>query len=766
MPAASTLYPAGWPAVGTTAFYQQAQELMEYRDAECPASRGTTYYLRYDSMSGGGAAGSAEDPFLATNLAELQALIDIYGPGNTILIKDDSVFAGTTGLTISSAMTIGKYGTSGGHWVVSAFDVDSGSGWTNTTYGAYVKTDTTQVQWVRLNEHPDASIEVGTETVFRKCGGEIIGISIHATGPTITTGTQDGSGNQTSGSEHGLVVGETVILYGTNSTPSLVGAFTVATVPTPLTFTVAGTTVGAGTAGTWMQQTNNGWAYNPTADILMVRIGANVNPASTIIQVAHGTGKGIYVNEAHTTRVTGGWALGWGMESLASGNFGLHAKLSGTKAAVFDNCRSHYGTQHNAGQILSSGSGGILLMKNCKAGLGRADANGEGTIFVSYSGTDGNEMIVWGCQATHGCLPDTTTGDAYNGVNGNHTAARWNVNDQKRFSPYYMHTGADGVSTFGTIGLCLIWNFRTLDDTYGCRTNGTIGNTVAYTTNRSKTDEYRAWIVGDRFDGGNKTTLFFSDVAVSRLWSIYTAKVPVGTAGNFFAITTQTKAAWIGVNVTVDWTNVVAGGTNRPWTSSLADMYFDAVYCTFRNINCGADYYPWDARSISAPYMGGKMRFLNSIWSTGAGSPSPAAINMCPNGAPTGVSSSADSALTGGGLANAYYNTGTSNPKTVYGPADYDGNYLGHSGHTGYVDLTGEASASSVPTNGDQRYQAANTSGLPFVVQWWRNPTTGIDYAMPALPSIGAIQQASELLTFDEDGRQFRSGRFGRMSRV
>jgi len=331
-------------------------------------------------------------------------------------------------------------------------------------------------------------------------------------------------------------------------------------------------------------------------------------------------------------------------------------------------------------------------------------------------------------------------------VNGNHTAARWNVNDVKRFSPYYMHTGADGVSTFGTIGLCLIWNFRTLDHANGCRTNGNVGNTVAYTTNRSKTSEYRAWIVGDRFDGGNNTNLSFTDSSVARLWCIYTAKVPVGTAGNFFSSTTQVKAAWIGVNVTVDWTNVVAGGANRPWHSSSFDMYIDMAYCTLRNINCGADYYPWDARSVSAPYKGSKTRFFNSIWSTGAGSPSPASINMCPNGVPTGVSSSADSALTGGGLANAYYNTGTANAKTVHGPSDFSSDYLGHSGHTGYVDLTGEASASSVPTNGDQRYRAANTSGLPFVVQWWRNPTTGIDYAMPALPSIGAIQQASTLL--------------------
>lgn len=720
MPAHSTLFPSGWPAVGTRAFFQQARSLIDYRLAECPASRGTVYYVRPDTVSAAGAVGSQADPFVVIDLAELQAVIDMYGSGNTILVRDDADLRGDTGLSLPNNTTLGVWGS--GHWVCSGLSDDSLAGWTDTGFGAYRKADTTEVHWVRLLQHPSIALEAGTETVFRKCGGRITAISAHATAPVFTTETS-----------HGLVAGETVIHYGTNSNLSTDGAYVVATTPTATTYTVTGspsTLAGAGTAGTWMQRTNNGWAYNATDDILMVRVGANVNPATpgSQIQVCHATGSGINASGTNV-RVFGVTSIGWGMESNASGFTPLKATITGTKAAVFDDCYAFYCTNHAVVQAASGvgETGGIITCRNVITGLGRLDSSGQYAAFTSYSDSGANEMILNECEAMYGGLPDTTTG-------------YWSATNTRKGTPYYQH--AAGANQ---IGLGLVWGFRTRDHTYGCVNIGSIGNTVPYTTNRGATGEYRAWIIGDRFDGGDGTFPGFADLYVVRAWCSYNFKPPAGTTGGFFSPTQRTQSAWIGVRAVVDWSNVAGVNANHNWfvDSSAGEMYFDLVHCGFYNQNAPSNYIGF-APAVATPYHAALVRVFNTVWATASPSGKEAGVNLAPNGAPTGASSAADTALTGGGRSNAYYKTTSNGTGSVYGPANFSADYLGHDGQTGSIDLTTEPSSTVAPIAGDQLYGVANIANLPFAVEWWMNPL--VSYAglrMPTAPSIGPVQQAS-----------------------
>jgi hypothetical protein len=145
------------------------------------------------------------------------------------------------------------------------------------------------------------------------------------------------------------------------------------------------------------------------------------------------------------------------------------------------------------------------------------------------------------------------------------------------------------------------------------------------------------------------------------------------------------------------------------------------------------------------PYTSALNRWFNSVWAVlvNAGVLSPPTHGGCPNGLPTGVSSAADTALTGGGRANAFFKTGTvAGTHSVYGPANFSADYLGHDGHTGYVDLAAMPARLAVPSSGGQLYQAANTANLPFTIEWWAD-SNGILRRMPSSPSIGTTQQTS-----------------------
>lgn len=731
----ATLYPT-WPTAGSQAFVTRGMDFKAFREAEIPLSKSATAYVKQDpagSTSGGGGIGVELDPYLVRNYSDLIALVASVAPaGDTLFyIHEDAVLRHTSGLTTPQAsFAMASYGPSGGKAVVSGFSVDDGTGWTSAN-GMHGKTYASAVHWVRLNQHPSIALALGNETVFRRTGCNITAISVHASAPTITTGTVDGSGHITAGSYHGLKVGDTVVIPRSNSTPALSGVYTVASVPSTTTFTVSATTTVAGTSGFVMQRTDNCFAYDAVTTTLYARVGANVSPGTQIIEVCQSSGDAILVNH-NACRIEDLIILGWGMESVASQRYCARFTLAGTNAFLAKNCDFYYTGHHQAGHLVSSpgSAGGISTWIGCKLGLARVDSFGEGTLLVSYNYDGGNDVMYWECDALYGGLPDTCQASKASGVFNN---------DYPRTCVLGYAHGNGSVE----IGSALAWGCRSRDHTYGCKQNMSFGNTKAYTHNRGNTDEYRAWIVNEQFDGGNGTLINLTYVNTVVLWCRFRAKLPVGVTSVFNAggSADQVKSTMIGVNVEIDYTNIVASGGNKPWHANTVDQYLDGLFCTFRSINCPADYYAWDARAVSSPYKVAYNRFFNCVFSTGIGALRPSYHN-CPNSAPTtGASTAADASLTGGAVNCAYFKTGTSGNATMFGPANFSADYLGHDSQTGVIELSAEPGRTDVPATGGSLYQAANTSLLPNPVEWYFDQN-GVLRRMPSRPSVGAVQAA------------------------
>lgn len=86
-------------------------------------------------------------------------------------------------------------------------------------------------------------------------------------------------------------------------------------------------------------------------------------------------------------------------------SYGIHTETTGTALTVCTDCECYYNNNHNFGHT-SAGTGGIALFKDCKA----AWMTYNGTCFVGYSSTTGNECYVVNCEAWGGTLPRNTAG--------------------------------------------------------------------------------------------------------------------------------------------------------------------------------------------------------------------------------------------------------------------------------------------------------------------------------------------------------------------
>lgn len=744
----STWYPI-WPAAGLRAFPLRCMELLDRREAEIPLEQDVMYYVAQSvsgSGAGGGGTGTRPDPFLIRNIADLHTLGNTYAAagGVTFLIEEYADLRGNSGVVVPYGnVRYGRYGSDGRNPVVSGYTDDDGTGWSNAD-GMRSKTYATQVNWVRLNQHPSVALEIGNETIFRKTGCNIKSISVHASAPTITTGAvyaSTGGGHTAgdldlatdpTGSYHGLKVGDTVVLKRTNSTPALSGAYTVASVPSAVSFTVAATTTVAGTSGFCMQRTNNCWAYDATATTLYVRIGANVDPALTTIQACMSTGDG-FLAGYDGCRIEGLTILGWGMESVASQKYAVRASFATTYAIVVKSCRMYYCGHHIAGNLFSSPgtAGGISTWIDCEMGLARSDSSGEATLLVSYNYGGGNDVIYWNPRGQYGILPDTTQGTI--------VAGQWDPTYPRGGVLFYAH--ANGSTE---IGFGLAWFPRSDNHALGLYQNSSFGNAPAYTNNRGNLASYRCFIVAERFDGGDGTSINLTYVNTVVLWPILKCKLPSTTTA-IFNVGDQVKAALIGPNVEVDYANVAATGGNTPWTAATLDSYLDVVHGTFRCINVPANNIGFDARTLGLGHFS-KNRIFNTVWSVGVGAAFPSSPHLAPNQTPDGVSSAADSSITGGGRCNAYFKVGHANPNTVYGPDNYDASYLGFDAQTGSISLASEPSGTVAPVNGDATYGVANTANLPFAIQWWVS-SDDVLRMMPQSPSIGSVQQSSAPLS-------------------
>lgn len=98
---------------------------------------------------------------------------------------------------------------------------------------------------------------------------------------------------------------------------------------------------------------------------------------------------------------------GYGSRHTSAQNscYGIQTQTTGTAVTVCTDCECYYNNNHNFGHT-SAGTGGIALFKDCKA----AWMNFNGTCFVGYSNTTGNECYVVNCEAWGGTLPRNTGG--------------------------------------------------------------------------------------------------------------------------------------------------------------------------------------------------------------------------------------------------------------------------------------------------------------------------------------------------------------------
>lgn len=485
-----------------------------------------------------------------------------------------------------------------------------------------------------------------------------------------------------------------------------------------------------------VEANDNSWWWDSGTNRLYVRVGANLDPGTDAsVEVCQTNNKGIYVSQADGCRISNWISLGWGMGTVASQQYNIHVDVRGTDSCYVYQCKAYYSGHHVVGHLTSGGGagGGLTLWEECEFGLGRADSSGTGTMFVAYSNDGAHEWILYNSRCRYGVLPDV-------GRTG------WSASFPKAGTPYYGHADTTNETAFA-----LVWNFRTDTHTYGCRFPGNIGNPTRWdsaSTNRGVLENYRAWIIGETFIKGSGTQPVLTRKHVAVAWSTIGTQLPTGTTAlmDSGGSAARPYTAQIGLNLEVDYTDIASSASNQPWGANLpvggdtaADVkqYVDLAHCTFRLTNTPTNNrFTWDARSVSSPWTSNYNRVFNCIWSCNEGANAQPATGICPNAVPSGVSSAADASLTGGGIGNAFYRTGTSAPATVYGPANFSADFVGHSNHTGYVTLSAEPDGTSVPS---QCLGLAQTSGLPFTIEWWQD-SNNVLRAWPASPSIGAVQ--------------------------
>lgn len=498
------------------------------------------------------------------------------------------------------------------------------------------------------------------------------------------------------------------------------------------------------TSAATVQGTNNSWWQ--TGATLHVRVGANASPATTLIDVCKATGVGLLVTDVDGVRLDSLSVLGWGTESVASNNYCIQTRLSGTNECVVTNCGAYYGAQHVLGQLLSGGgnSGGITTWSHCDFGLGRVDGSAGFTAFVSFSNDGGHETILHDYDCKYGALPDSGS-------------VGWDATKIKRGQPWYCHQGG----AFSP-ALALMLLGRTRSHAYGCAFNGCWGDCPAYTTNRAALSEYRAWIVGDRFDGGSNTYFYPPLTNQIALWCKWVCSTPADYSTTATWIDTAYKNAIVGCSLDMTFTG--GAGVARRLFSGATDQYIDFAFCHFKYTLAAGDYLYYDPRDSASGYKTAHNRLFNGIFSENA-SAFTAPFAATNNAAPAAASetATADGSITGGGRNCLFYRGGPTHGTDNFLRAN-SGNNLGYDQFPAYIDEDntasllsgGEPALGTVPISTSYLYQAACTeANLPFTVEWWYDHANRYIYDMPSNSSdIGPVQHNWESIVKDYRNRR------------
>jgi len=484
--------------------------------------------------------------------------------------------------------------------------------------------------------------------------------------------------------------------------------------------------------------TNNSWFYDGGTGRTYVRRGAGTDP-SGLMESCRNAGAGVTVSNVDGCRVEGIDCMGFGMDSANSTNLPISANCTDTNECVIRDCGAWYGPKHLIFNIASgtSNSGGIVLIEYCRTGGCLCDGSGSATNLASYAAFGGNEYIFHSNRANFGGLP------VIGGTDFSLTSR------PKRGMHWYAHTG--GGANYTAFGMA----YRNQADThsFGVRSRGSHANKAAYTGNRANLTAIRHFVIGEYFVGGASTTPSMDLVNEGWAWNWDQVTVPADF-GNGPLMSTGLPALR-GVNIghvlDVDWNSATTGTTKQAMStgdSNQAD--WDWAFCVVRNSTSQAStYFAWDSRDSSG-MMTNRVRAWNCM-EINIGM-QPGAYHLHKNGAP--VDNASDASITGGAVNCVFWKGTVSSPgaagNTIYKPnfgsPPGAGTYWGYNSTTSPIDNENGLSAApvpgTVPVSTDAVYRSADTSTMPFVVQWWMD-SNGVARPMPQSPSRGSAQQSA-----------------------
>ncbi|MEO0483872.1 MAG: hypothetical protein AAF138_09640 [Planctomycetota bacterium] len=298
------------------------------------------------------------------------------------------------------------------------------------------------------------------------------------------------------------------------------------------------------------------------------------------------TGSGIRVT-ADGCRVENMRLHGWGMNGgpLASQRHGLDLQVIDDERAVAVNVESYYGSSHNMVHAASGAGGGIATFVNCRAGLTTFNNSGE-TIFNAFSLQGGHQVIFDSCVATHGTLP----------------SSNYDFENTRRGRSFYSHTGGGAART----ALIIVHNGRALAGPHSC------GDFAVLADNPTATEleDVRAFVVGERFDGGVGTGSG-ATLCVGNMARVNGAYMDLRPPANDPHLTTAPAGGWtINCLVELDLTNAVQARfgfwNGRSSQTFNARLWHCAIHVTTRpDLEFRMDY--------DTPHRSDDVVFRNSV---------------------------------------------------------------------------------------------------------------------------------------------------------
>jgi hypothetical protein len=177
---------------------------------------------------------------------------------------------------------------------------------------------------------------------------------------------------------------------------------------------------------------------------------------------------------------------GYAIQQSNNGLMNLVFGGNGTQEFVATEVGSYYsGGAHLIAQI-SNVAGGLMTTKDCDMGLLRAPSDDSNGVALVYYNVDGeNEGIAVDNEYVYGSLPEV-------GLRA------------RRGAPFYSHTSGGSVRC----SLMLAWGQVSRSHTYGMLLNGKWGGCPLLAGDSQWiTEDYRAWNIGEVFEGGAGTAL-------------------------------------------------------------------------------------------------------------------------------------------------------------------------------------------------------------------------------------------------------------------